>query len=63
MNLGGIAFLSWKALRHRPVRSLLLVGSIALTLYFQRALHIFISESETVLEDRARSTPLLVGDQ
>ncbi len=63
MNLGGIAFLSWKALRHRPVRSLLLVGSIALTLYFPRALHIFISESETVLEDRARSTPLLVGPE
>ena len=63
MNPGGIAFLSWKALRHRPVRSLLLVGTIALTLYFPRALHIFISESEIVLQDRARSTPLLVGPE
>ncbi len=63
MSPGGIAFLSWKALRHRPVRSLLLVGTIALTLYFPRALHIFISESEIVLQDRARSTPLLVGPE
>ena len=63
MSLGGIVFLSWKALRYRPVRSLLLVGSIALTLYFPRALQIFISESEVVLQDRARSTPLLVGPE
>lgn len=61
MSPTGIAFLSWKALRHRPLRSVLLVGTIALTIYFPRALQVFISESEEVLQDRARSTPLLVG--
>ncbi len=61
MSPTGIIFLSWKALRHRPIRSLLLVGTIALTIYFPRALQVFINESEEVLQDRARSTPLLVG--
>lgn len=61
MNPGGIAFLSWKHLSHRPMRSLTLVTAIALTLFFPRALQVFISESEDVLQERARSTPLLVG--
>ena len=61
MNPGGIAFLSWKHLSHRPMRSLTLVTTIALTLFFPRALQVFISESEDVLQERARSTPLLVG--
>ena len=61
MRITGIAYLSWKALRHRPFRSLLLIGTIALTLYFPRALQEFISRSEEVLSARARSTPLLIG--
>ena len=61
MTIGGIAFLSWKHLSHRPVRSLLLLAAIALTLYFPRALQVFIAESEDVLQERASSTPLLIG--
>ena len=61
MNPGGIAFLSWKHLSHRPMRSLTLVTAIALTFFFPRALQVFISESEDVLQERARSTPLLIG--
>ena len=61
MRFVSIGYLSWKALRHRPFRSILLVGTIALTLYFPRALQEFISRSEEVLSARARSTPLLVG--
>ena len=61
MQISGIAYLSWKALRHRPYRSLLLIGTIALTLYFPRALQEFISRSEEVLSARAKSTPLLIG--
>ena len=63
MRFVSIGYLSWKALRHRPFRSILLVGTIALTLYFPRALQEFISRSEEVLSARARSTPLLVGPQ
>ena len=61
MNPAGIAFLSWKHLSHRPWRSLLLVLAIALTFSFPSALRVFIEESENVLRERARSTPLLVG--
>ena len=61
MRITSIAYLSWRALRHRPFRSLLLIGTIALTVYFPRALQEFISRSEEVLSARARATPLLIG--
>ena len=61
MNPSGIAFLSWKHLSHRPWRSLLLVVAIALTFSLPSALRVFIEESENVLRERARSTPLLIG--
>lgn len=61
MRVSSIVYLSWKALRYRPFRSLLLIGTIALTLYFPRALQEFIHRSEEVLSARARSTPLLIG--
>ena len=61
MSPGGIAFLSWKYLSYRPLRTLTLVAAVALTIYLPLALQVFISESTRILQDRARSTPLLVG--
>ncbi len=61
MSPGGIAFLSWKYLSYRPLRTLTLVAAVALTIYLPLALQVFISESTRVLRERARSTPLLVG--
>lgn len=61
MNLTGIAFLSWKYLSYRPLRAFTLVLAVALTIYLPLALQVFISESTRILQDRARSTPLLVG--
>ena len=61
MSPGGIAFLSWKYLSYRPLRTLTLVAAVALTIYLPLALQVFTSESTRILQDRARSTPLLVG--
>ena len=61
MNPAGVAYLSWKYLSYRPLRTLTLVGAVALTIYLPLALQVFIAESTRILQDRARSTPLLVG--
>lgn len=61
MSVSGIAFLSWKYLSYRPLRSLTLITAVALTIYLPLALQVFIEESTRVLQERARSTPLLVG--
>jgi putative ABC transport system permease protein len=61
MSAGGIAYLSWKHLSYRPVRTLTLVAAIALTIYLPLALYVFTSESTRILQERARSTPLLLG--
>lgn len=61
MKAAGIAFLSWKYLSYRPLRSLILVAAVALTIYLPLALQVFTSESTRVLQERARSSPLLVG--
>ncbi|MEO1837392.1 MAG: ABC transporter permease [Akkermansiaceae bacterium] len=61
MRAGGIAYLSWKHLSYRPLRTLTLVAAIALTIYLPLALYVFTSESTRILQERARSTPLLLG--
>jgi hypothetical protein len=38
MSAGGIAYLSWKHLSCRPLRTLTLVAAIALTIYLPLAL-------------------------
>lgn len=61
MRTGGIAYLSWKYLGYRPLRTLMLVAAVALTVYLPLALQLFTSETTRILQQRARSTPLLIG--
>lgn len=61
MNFSGVVFLSWKFLAYRPLRTLVLVGAVALTIYLPLGLQVFTSESTRLLQERARSTPLLIG--
>lgn len=57
----GIAYLSWRYLIYRPLRTITLVAAVALAIFLPLALEIFTTESTRILQERARSTPLLVG--
>ncbi|MFP6877834.1 MAG: ABC transporter permease [Roseibacillus sp.] len=61
MSSGSIVYLSWKHLSYRPFQTLTLVAAVALTFYLPFALGVFTTEITSTLQDRARSTPLLVG--
>lgn len=61
MNFKGIAFLSWAYLAYRPLKTVVLVMAVALTIFLPFALQVFIGESTRILRDRARATPLVVG--
>ena len=61
MTARGIAYLSWRHLRYRPLRTLTLVAAVALTIFLPLAVQVFTSESTRLLQERARSTPLLIG--
>lgn len=60
-SLGGVAYLTWRHLAYRPVRALTLVAAVALTVYLPFALQVFVAESTRILQDRASSSPLLIG--
>jgi len=59
----GIPYLTWRYLRHRPWRTLLLTLTVALVIFLPLAVRVFIDESSRLLGRRAESTPLLVGPQ
>lgn len=61
MKISSIAYLSWKYLSYRPLKTLALIAAVALTIYLPFALQAFINESTRILQERARSTPLLIG--
>ncbi len=57
----GIPYLTWRYLRHRPLKSLLLTLAVALMIFLPLGVRIFVEESTRVLQDRAVTTPLLIG--
>ncbi len=57
----GILYLAWRYLRHRPLRTMLLVVTVALMIFLPLAVRVFVEESGRLLRLRAETTPLLVG--
>ena len=57
----GIPYLTWRYLRHRPFRSVLLTFAVALMIFLPLGVRIFVDESTRVLQNRAVSSPLLIG--
>ena len=57
----GIPYLTWRYLRHRPLKSLLLTLAVALMVFLPLGVRTFVNESTRVLQDRAVTTPLLIG--
>ena len=59
--MSGIPYLTWRYLCHRPWRTLVLVLTVALVIFLPLAVRVFVSESSRLLNQRAESTPLLIG--
>jgi len=59
----GIPYLTWRYLRYRPWRTLLLTCTVALVIFLPLAVRVFVEESSRLLAQRAESTPLLIGPQ
>jgi len=57
----GIPYLTWRYLRHRPLKSLLLTFAVALMIFLPLGVQTFVNESTRVLQNRAVTTPLLIG--
>lgn len=57
----GIPYLTWRYLRHRPLKSVLLTLAVALMIFLPLGVRIFVNESTRVLQSRAVSSPLLIG--
>lgn len=57
----GIPYLTWRYLRHRPLKSLLLTFAVALMVFLPLGVQSFVNESTRVLQNRAVTTPLLIG--
>lgn len=57
----GLLYLTWRYLRYRPIRSLLLIITVALMIYLPLAVKVIVTESVRLLGARAEETPLLVG--
>ncbi len=57
----GILFLAFKYIAYRPWRFLVLLLVVSLALFLPLALRIFVNESSRLLQQRAASTPLIVG--
>jgi putative ABC transport system permease protein len=57
----GIFYLTWRYLSHRPVRTALLIVTVALMIYLPLAVRVFVNESARLMSQRAETTPLLVG--
>lgn len=59
----GIPYLTWRYLQHRPLKSLLLTLAVALMIFLPLGVRTFVSESTRVLQNRAVTTPLLIGPE
>ena len=59
--MNDVLFLAWQYLVYHRVKTLVLVGSIALVAYLPIGLNILVSRSAQELTARAESTPLLIG--
>jgi len=57
----GIPYLTWRYLQHRPLKSMLLTLAVALMIFLPLGVRTFVSESTRVLQNRAVTTPLLIG--
>jgi len=57
----GIPYLTWRYLQHRPLKSLLLTLAVALMIFLPLGVRTFVNESTRVLQNRAVTTPLLIG--
>jgi len=57
----GIPYLTWRYLQHLPLKSLLLMLAVALMIFLPLGVRTFVNESTRVLQNRAVTTPLLIG--
>lgn len=56
-----VFFLTWRYLRYRPWRTVVLIVAVALIVYLPLAVNVFIAEVSRSMMLRAESTPLLLG--
>ncbi len=54
-------YLAWRYMRHQRFKTSVLVGSITLILYLPLGLQVVVDRTTEQLQERALSTPLLVG--
>lgn len=57
----GIPYLTWRYLRHRPLKSVILTLAVAFMIFLPLGVRVFVNESTRVLQSRAVSSPLLIG--
>lgn len=61
MNLSGGLYLGWAYLRRQRAKTLLLVGSLTLTIVLPSAIGVLVRQAEDHLRARAEATPLILG--
>jgi putative ABC transport system permease protein len=54
-------WLAWRYLAFHRIRTAVLVGCVALTVYLPAAMHLLVQRFQTQLLERAETTPLVVG--
>ncbi len=56
-----VLYMAWRYLAYHRIKSLILVGAIALIVFIPAALRVLVRQGETQLTARAQATPLLLG--
>jgi len=56
-----VLYMAWRYLAYHRIKSLILVGAIALIVFIPAALRVLVRQGETQLTARAEATPLLLG--
>ena len=59
--MSGILYLVWRYLTYHRLKSVILIGSLALIVYLPVGLNVLVAQSADELTARAKATPLLVG--
>ena len=56
-----VLYMAWRYVAYHRIKSLILVGAIALIVFIPAALRVLVRQGETQLTARAQATPLLLG--
>ena len=56
-----VLYMAWRYVAYHRIKSLILVGAIALIVFIPAALRVLVRQGETQLTARAEATPLLLG--